>query len=110
MIELKGGERIDERTVKKLKKILLKIASADAGELLEWCKRASGENGESVKMSSELALCVSSIKMKSSNGNTEYEIKLVDKLKAIELLSKLLGYPAQSEEGGALTINYDYRE
>ncbi|MBO5212525.1 MAG: hypothetical protein J6B60_03195 [Clostridia bacterium] len=104
-----GGRRIDERTVKKLKRILLKIASSNANDLLEWCKSASQGEQNATAMSDELALSVSSIKMKSSNGNLEYEIKLVDKLKAIELLSKLLGISEESE-GGELTINYDYRE
>ena len=104
----KGGDRIDERIKKQLTKILLKIIKADANEVLMWSKGAM--LSEDNRMGKDIALSVSSIKIKQSGGTLDLDIKLIDKLKAIELLLKLYGDDAYSGEGGGdICISYDYR-
>ncbi len=58
-------------------------------------------------MSKELSLAVSSLKMKATDSSLDCEVKLVDKLKAIELYMRLCGLDTGTTDG-TLYIDYDY--
>ena len=97
---------IEEKEIKRLKKILLSIASANANEIIEWGKNHKGET-QTVRLSPTLAVAVSSMKLKAERDSLEVDIKLHDKLKAIELYFKLMGMTGDASDG-ALYIDYDY--
>ena len=59
-------------------------------------------------MDKDLAISISSIKIKQSGATLDADIKLTDKLKAIELLLKMQN-GENSTEGGDLSIFYDYQ-
>lgn len=48
------------------------------------------------------------MKLKAERDSLEVDIKLCDKLKAIELYFKLMGIDNHSASDGALYIDYDY--
>jgi hypothetical protein len=83
----------------------LKIIKADAGEAFLWCQNL--KNGD-FRMDKDLAISISSIKIKQSGATLDADIKLTDKLKAIELLIKLQN-GENFTEGGDLSIFYDYQ-
>lgn len=60
-----------------------------------------------IRLSRELALAVSSMKLRADKNMLEVDIKLCDKLKAIELYFKLMGMSCDASDG-ALYIDYDY--
>ncbi len=97
---------IDEKTKEKLKRILVSIAVADASEAIEIAR--GGANGE-IRMSKDLSRAISSMRVKSDKGSVDIDIKLLDKLKAIELYFKLC---EDTGEGGTsdscLLVEYDY--
>ena len=105
--ELNEEVRVIERDeVEQLKQILLSIARADASEALLWsAKQARGESD--AVLSAELSRSVSSLKVKQVKDGLECELKLYDKLKAIELYFKLCGI-GDTATDGALYIDYDY--
>ena len=97
---------IERDEVEQLKQILLSIARADASEALLWsAKQARGESD--AELSAELSRSVSSLKVKQVKDGLECELKLYDKLKAIELYFKLCGI-GDTATDGALYIDYDY--
>ena len=102
----KGEIEIEEKEIKRLKKILLSIASANANEVIRWGKEHMSGDGD-IRLSRELALAVSSMKLRADKNMLEVDIKLCDKLKAIELYFKLMGMSCDASDG-ALYIDYDY--
>lgn len=92
-----------------MKEILLDIASADANEVLRWGKEQVQGGKSEIKMSTPLSRAVSSIKMKASSDGIDCEVKLLDKLKAIELYFKLCSDNGGGASDGTLYIDYDYR-
>ena len=101
----KGEMEIEEREKKRLGKILLSIASANANEVIRWGKEHFTE--QDIRLSPNLAVAVSSMKLKAERDSLEVDIKLCDKLKAIELYFKLMGMSGDASDG-ALYIDYDY--
>ena len=99
---------IDEKTKEKLKRILVSIAVADASEAIEIARVGASGTGE-IKMSKDLSRAISSMRVKSDKGSVDIDIKLLDKLKAIELYFKLC---EDTGEGGAsdscLLVEYGY--
>ena len=73
--------------------------------MLKWTK-ASLDKGKP-KMSDDLSRAVASIKVKASGDSIDCEVKLLDKLKAIELYFKLCGVDTATTDG-TLYIDYDY--
>lgn len=61
------------------------------------------------KMSKDLSRAISSVKIKSSSDSLEAELKLHDKLKAIELYFKLEQSEGTEASDGTLYIDYDYK-
>ena len=102
----RGEVEIEEKEIKRLKKILLSIASANANEIIEWGKEHKGET-QNVRLSPTLAVAVSQLKLKAERDTLEVDIKLHDKLKAIELYFKLMSMTGDASDG-ALYIDYDY--
>ncbi len=103
-----GDEKIEEKEIKRLKKILLSIASANANEVIRWGREHLGDTDGEIKLKGDLAVAVSSMKLKAERDLLEVDIKLHDKLKAIELYFKLAGVDNHSASDGALYIDYDY--
>ena len=101
----KGEMEIEEREKKRLGKILLSMASANANEVIRWGKEHFTE--QDIRLSPNLAVAVSSMKLKAERDSLEVDIKLCDKLKAIELYFKLMGMSGDASDG-ALYIDYDY--
>ena len=101
---------IDEKTKEKLKQILLSIACADANEPLGWGRDAVMEQGDRIRLSKNLSRAVSSIKMKATRDGIELDLKLLDKLKAIELYFKLCQSEGVSEGDSSISICYAYTE
>ena len=104
---LKGVVIIDEQIREQLKEILIQIASAEASEVLKWGKDTLSK-GTRVKMSKEMSRAVSSIKLKASGDTLDLDIKLLDKLKAIELYFKLCEDSTQGQSEEGIQISYDY--
>lgn len=100
---------IEKDVTKKLESILLRIASADANEVLKWGKEQIARGDSKIKMSKNMACAVSSIKMKANGDGIDCDIKFFDKLKAIELYFKLLGIDNSGENSDAIYIDYDYK-
>ena len=96
---------IEKGEVEELKEILLSIARAKGSEAIEWSAKTA--RGERAEISAELSCAISSLKAKPGKDGCEYELKLLDKLKAIELLVKLCGVGNDTTDG-ALYIDYDY--
>ena len=105
----RGNAEIGKNATKQLKEILLSIARADAREALSWAQSKECQNGELPLMSDDLSRAISSIKIKSASGTLDAELKLYDKLKAIELYFKLEEAEATEASDGTLYINYDYK-
>lgn len=102
-----GNAEIKKNATKRLKEILLSIACAEANEALRWARDRDGD--VLPEMSEELSRAVSSIKIKSNADSLEAELKLYDKLKAIELYFKLSEEESKEASDGALYIDYDYK-
>ena len=102
----RGSEEIEKESISELKEILLSIARADANEILRWSEKR--EQGAHRKLSKDLSVALSSMKLKSTDTALEVDIKLHDKLKAIELYFKLLESEGADASDGALYIDYDY--
>lgn len=88
-------------TADRVVRELAKIAFVNADDLID-TETASIRDGAS----EEDRACIASVKVKTSSGGdmdiTEREIKLCDKLKALELLGKHLGmFTEKVEVGGA---------
>ena len=106
---MSGKEKsvIDEKTKEKLKRILISIAVADASEAIAIAQ--SGANGNGIKMSKNLSRAISSMRVKSDKGSVDIDLKLLDKLKAIELYFKLCDETGGSEGGdNSLFVEYGY--
>ena len=102
----RGSDEIENESISELKEILLSIARADANEILKWSEKR--EQGAHRKLSKDLSVALSSMKLKSTDTALEVDIKLHDKLKAIELYFKLLESEGADASDGALYIDYDY--
>lgn len=96
---------IERDEVGQLKQILLSIARAKGSEAIEWGK--SQAKGQKCDISEDLSYAISSLKSKDTKDGCEYELKLYDRLKAIELYCKLCGI-GDTATDGALYIDYDY--
>lgn len=64
--------------------------------------------GDKIKLSKSLSRAVSSIKMKATRDGIDLDLKLLDKLKAIELYFKLCEDSGTGGGDGALNISYSY--
>lgn len=99
--------KIDEKTKQRLKKILVDIACADANEVIRWGKEQIISGKGEIRLSKRLSRAVSSIKMKASDSGIDVDLKLLDRLKAIELYFKLCGV-GESEGAEGIYVSYDY--
>ncbi|MBO5374630.1 MAG: hypothetical protein J6A54_04195 [Clostridia bacterium] len=83
----------------------MSIASAEASDVIKWARASVGKRMP--KMSDDLSRAVASIKVKANGESVDCEVKLLDKLKAIELYFKLCGVDTDTTDG-TLYIDYDY--
>ncbi len=86
----------------------MSIASADANEVVGWGRDAVLSQGDKIRLSKNMARAVSSIKMKATRDGIDLELKLLDKLKAIELYFKLCGEDVSGDAQDTLNICYSY--
>lgn len=98
---------MDEEVKERLKGILIGIACAEGNEVLKWGREQVIKGKSKIKMSADMSKAVSSIKMKAGADGIDVDVKLLDKLKAIELYFKICGI-STSEGADELHISYDY--
>ncbi len=76
--------------------------------MISWGRDVVLAQGNKIKLSRDLSRAVASIKMKATRDSLDLDLKLLDKLKAIELYFKL----CDEGEGGSgelpLSISYSY--
>ncbi len=86
-----------------------KIAFADIGETFE----TNAESFSAEFVAKKLGSVASSVKFKTTKDGCELEVKMIDKLKAIEMCARYLGMEnadADNKNAPSVVVNYDYAD